>query len=192
MSTGYRGLTCGFAGGIIRAGSTVTAAAAELGITSTPWPMRRVEIDQAILIGPALDRRWGDGGTRRHGPFGLIICRTGHGAWPGGQLRADPWHVGWISRCPLTESWHEITVRPSDANDGQAASIVPLADYGVANFEGASMTDHSNQSGGFISSAWPSFYQVTQSDNPRTGTILASPGSLYGGQAYSNTWHAAN
>lgn len=26
----------------------VTAAAAELGITSTPWPMRRVEIDQAI------------------------------------------------------------------------------------------------------------------------------------------------
>jgi hypothetical protein len=26
----------------------VTSAAAELGITSTPWPMRRVEIDQAI------------------------------------------------------------------------------------------------------------------------------------------------
>jgi len=26
----------------------VAAAAAELGITTTPWPMRRVEIDQAI------------------------------------------------------------------------------------------------------------------------------------------------
>ena len=26
----------------------VTAATAELGITTTPWPMRRVEIDQAI------------------------------------------------------------------------------------------------------------------------------------------------
>ena len=26
----------------------VTSAAAELGITSTPWPMRRVEIDQVI------------------------------------------------------------------------------------------------------------------------------------------------
>jgi hypothetical protein len=101
------------------------------------------------------------------------------------------WEPCAASSC-LNSSAEVISSAPSDANDGQPASILSLADYGVANFEGASMTDHGNQSGGFISSAWPQFFQVTQSDNPQTGTILASPGSLYGGQAYSNTWHAAN
>jgi hypothetical protein len=60
----------------------------------------------------------------------------------------------------------------------------------MANFEGASMTDHSNQSGGFISSAWPSFDQAFQASD-QTGS-LATAGTLYGGQAYSNTWKAAS
>ena len=101
------------------------------------------------------------------------------------------WEPCAASSC-LNSSAEVISSAPSDANDGQVASILPLADYGMANFEGVSMTDHGNQSGGFISSAWPTFYQVTQSGSPQTGTILATPGPLYGGQAYSNTWQAAN
>ena len=100
------------------------------------------------------------------------------------------WEPCAASSC-LNSSAEVISSAPSGANDGQATSILPLADYGVANFEGASLTDHSNQSGGFVSSAWPMFFQVSQSEAGPPGGYLAIPGSLYGGQAYSNTWHAA-
>ena len=99
------------------------------------------------------------------------------------------WEPCAASSC-LNSSAEVVSSAPSGASDGQPASILPMADYGMANFEGASMTDHSNQSGGFISSAWPSFDLAYQGSD-QTGS-LATAGTLYGGQAYSNTWKAAS
>lgn len=99
------------------------------------------------------------------------------------------WEPCAASSC-LNSSAEVVSSAPSGADDGQPASILPMADYGMANFEGASMTDHSNQSGGFISSAWPTFDQAFQASDQTGG--LATAGTLYGGQAYSNTWKAAS
>lgn len=100
------------------------------------------------------------------------------------------WEPCAASTC-LNSSAEVMSSAPSQASDGKASSVLPLADYGAANFEGASMTDHSRQSGGFISSAWPTFYQTVQA-SVSSGAVLATPGSLYGGQAFSNAWRHAS
>jgi hypothetical protein len=99
------------------------------------------------------------------------------------------WQPCAASAC-LNSSAEVMSSASSGANDGKGASILPLADYGAGNFEGASLTDHSNQSGGFISSAWPTIYELTQIS--AGGTMLATSGSLYGGQAFSDAWKAAS
>ena len=95
------------------------------------------------------------------------------------------WRSCAASKC-LNTSAEVISSAPSDASNGLASSILPLADYGAANFEGARITNQRGHAGGFISRAWPIFFQVTQ-QKLSSGVTLATPGPLYGGQAFANT-----
>jgi hypothetical protein len=79
---------------------------------------------------------------------------------------------------------------PSTSNDGAIDSILPLADYGVANFEGSRVTNQAGASGSFVSTDWPEFWQYTEQGV--TSPTMATPGTLYGYQSFANTWVAAS
>lgn len=104
--------------------------------------------------------------------------------------RFSLWRSCAAPRC-LNTSAEVISSAPSDANNGLADSILPIADYGAANFVGARITNQRGQAGGFISRAWPIFWQVNQ-EGLSSGHTLAAPGPLYGGQAFANTWQRAS
>jgi hypothetical protein len=65
------------------------------------------------------------------------------------------------------------------------SGVLPLADYGVEHYANIAVTDKSAQRGGISSSNW-NHYKIIQSNGG--GQTLASPGSLVGGNAFSNTW----
>jgi hypothetical protein len=104
--------------------------------------------------------------------------------------RFSLWRSCAAPKC-LNTSAEVISSAPSDAHNGLASSILPLADYGAANFEGARITNQRGQAGGFTSTAWPVFFQVSQ-QGLSSGRNLATPGPLYGGQAFANTWQHAS
>ena len=67
-------------------------------------------------------------------------------------------------------------------------ATVPLADYGISNYENIAVTDRSGQRASFTSSYWVNT-EVEQLDS--TGTsVVSAPGPLFGGQAFSAFWSA--
>jgi hypothetical protein len=78
-----------------------------------------------------------------------------------------------------------ITEAPSDAS----GDVLPLADYGIVNYENLAVTDRSGQRAGFTSSDWKNtvVYQENASDQ-----ILSTPSSLFGGLAFMNDWERAS
>jgi hypothetical protein len=91
----------------------------------------------------------------------------------------------------LNTSAEVVSVAPSDSSNGAGSSILPLADYGAANFVGASVTEQNGQTAGFLISSSAIANQITQV-SATTNDILATPSTLYGGEAFSNTWDAAS
>jgi hypothetical protein len=68
------------------------------------------------------------------------------------------------------------------------SATLPLADYGISNFENIAVTDRSNQKASFVSSNWVNT-AVEQLNS--TGTaVVSEPGPLFGGQAFSTYWYA--
>jgi hypothetical protein len=65
-----------------------------------------------------------------------------------------------------------------------SGSVLPLADYGLESFVNIKVHDKSDQKGGISSSNWKhdKIIQASSTD------ILATPSSLYGSHAFSNTW----
>jgi hypothetical protein len=63
--------------------------------------------------------------------------------------------------------------------------ILPLSDYGIINYESIVITSKSGHSGGVNSSAWRSD-KIIQT---RAGHTVASPSALFGGRAFTSTWH---
>jgi hypothetical protein len=67
-------------------------------------------------------------------------------------------------------------------------ATLPLADYGISNYENVAVTDRSGQRAAFTSSDWVNT-EVEQLDS--TGTsVVSAPGPLFGGQAFSSFWSA--
>lgn len=62
--------------------------------------------------------------------------------------------------------------------------ILPLADYGIESFVNVKIHDKSDQKGGIRSSNWK-HAKIIQANTTDT---LATPSSLYGSHAFSNTW----
>jgi hypothetical protein len=83
------------------------------------------------------------------------------------------------------------SLAPSHSSNGAGSSILPLADYGAANFVGATATEQSGQTTGFLISSSVFADQLSQV-SATTYHTLAEPSPLYGGEAFSNTWVAAS
>jgi Peptidase A4 family len=67
-----------------------------------------------------------------------------------------------------------------------SGGILPLADYGIESFVNVKIHDKSDQKGGIRSSNW-NHAKIIQS-SASTGDLLASPSTLFGSHAFSNTW----
>ena len=68
------------------------------------------------------------------------------------------------------------------------SATLPLADYGISNYENIAVTDRSGQRSSFTSSAWVNTV-IQQLDSTGT-TVVSAPGPLFGGQAFSSYWYA--
>jgi Peptidase A4 family len=95
------------------------------------------------------------------------------------------WQKCGASSCK-NSSAEVITEAPSDSTTG---AVLPVADYGLANFENVAITDRAGQRAGVTSSNWIST-EVLQVNS--AGTVLQQPGSLYGGAAFTDTWKRAS
>jgi Peptidase A4 family len=68
------------------------------------------------------------------------------------------------------------------------AGSFPLADYGISNFENIGIVDHAGQKGGFSSADWKNVKAVQVNS---LHAILQTPGSVFGGAAFSSYWRKA-
>jgi hypothetical protein len=82
----------------------------------------------------------------------------------------------------LNSSAEVVTSIPSDARGVKQSNILPLVDYGTANFEQIFVTNGQNQEGGFSSTTWENHEALLV--NPATLAPLAGTGTLYAGQAF--------
>jgi hypothetical protein len=85
-----------------------------------------------------------------------------------------------VATC-LNSSAEVITEAPAIGS-----ATLPLADYGISNFENIALTDKSGQRSGFTSTAWVNT-EVDQLDSTGT-TVVSTPGTLFGGAAFSTYW----
>ena len=67
-------------------------------------------------------------------------------------------------------------------------ATLPLADYGISNYENIAITDRSGQRASFSTANWVNT-EVQQLDSTST-TVVSTPGPLFGGQAFSSYWYA--
>jgi hypothetical protein len=74
----------------------------------------------------------------------------------------------------------------SEAPTNSSGNVVPLSDYGIINYESIQVTSKSGHSGGITSSLWNSD-KIIQTD--LGGHTLATPSALFGGRAFTSTWH---
>lgn len=100
-----------------------------------------------------------------------------------GQSFNTPWEKCGASSC-ANSSAEVITEAPSGT-----AGILPLADYGISNYENIAMTDKAGQRAGITSTNWKSTDVVQENSS---NAILSTPGPLFGGQAFSTFWKAAS
>lgn len=91
----------------------------------------------------------------------------------------------------LNTSAEVVSLAPSESSNGAGSSILPLADYGAANFVGANVTEQSGSTVGFLISSSTIADQFTQVSTS-TADILATTSTLYGGEAFSTTWDDAS
>jgi hypothetical protein len=101
-----------------------------------------------------------------------------------GQSFNTPWEKCGASSC-ANSSAEVITEAPTGTS-----GILPLADYGISNFENIAMTDKAGQRAGITSSNWKSTDVVMQ--NSAQTADLSTAGPLFGGEAFSTFWKAAS
>jgi hypothetical protein len=118
--------------------------------------------------------------TAAEGPYNFTLTDV-----TTGQGFNTPWESCGASSC-LNSSAEVITEAPTD---GTTSSVLPLADYGISNYENIAMTDKAGQRAGITSSAWKSTEVVQENSS---GSILSTPGPLFGGEAFSTFWKAAS
>jgi hypothetical protein len=113
-----------------------------------------------------------------HGQYHLVLTdvtrRTGFSVWRGCGAR----------KC-RNSSAEVISEAPSNFG------VLPLADYGITTFAGIGVTDLAGRHGGIRSARWRRA-RIIQVGSGRHPKLLAGPGTLFGGGAFSNSWHRAS
>jgi hypothetical protein len=117
-------------------------------------------------------------GSSHHDMYNIVLkdVTSGHGFNLWESCGASSGH-----KC-LNASAEVISEAPSSTT-----GILPLADYGIMNYVNIGVTDKSGQKGGITSSNWKDD-EIIQVSQPKGTATLATPGSLFGSQAFSNTW----
>ncbi|HEY2553533.1 MAG TPA: G1 family glutamic endopeptidase [Streptosporangiaceae bacterium] len=109
-----------------------------------------------------------------HNQYNLVVRDVTTGK------RLNVWKKCGASTCQ-NSSAEIISEAPTGAN-----GVLPLSDYGIINYESIKITDKAGQSGGVSSSLWSSD-KIIESDS--AGHTLATPSALFGGRAFTSTWH---
>lgn len=78
----------------------------------------------------------------------------------------------------------------TEAPSSSAGAILPLADFGQANYEAIQVTSRNGTRGAMTSNGLWTTDVLDMVGS--TGNTLAAPGPAYAGQAFQNTWHAAS
>jgi len=92
-------------------------------------------------------------------------------------------------RCPRGATCQNSSAEVITEDPGQAAPVVNLADYGMANFTGATVTSANGMHGSLsANSVWKSSKIVMQNAGKQ---VMSLPSSLFGGRAFNVTWKAA-
>jgi hypothetical protein len=121
--------------------------------------------------------RYAAGRGAHHGQYHLVLKdvtrRTGFSVWRGCGAK----------KC-RNSSAEVISEAPSNFG------VLPLADYGITTFASIGVTDLAGQHGGIRSAQWRRA-RIIQVGSGRHPAVLAGPGALFGGGAFSNSWHRA-
>ena len=78
----------------------------------------------------------------------------------------------------------------TEAPSSSTGAILPLVDFGQANYEAIQVTSRNGTHGSLISNGIWTTDSLTMVNSG--GMVLAQPGPVYGGQAFQDTWHAAS
>jgi hypothetical protein len=78
----------------------------------------------------------------------------------------------------------------AEAPSSSTGAVLPLVDFGQANYEAIAVTSRNGTHGSLISNGLWTADSITMVNG--SGKVLAQPGPAYGGQAFQDTWRAAS
>jgi Peptidase A4 family len=78
----------------------------------------------------------------------------------------------------------------AEAPSSSSGAVLPLADFGQGNFEAVQVTSRNGMHGALASNSLWTTDSLTMVNSTGSAT-LAAPGPVFGGQAFQDTWHAA-
>jgi hypothetical protein len=100
-------------------------------------------------------------------------------------------NIATVQACPSGSTCRNRSAEViAEAPSSASGSILPLADFGQANFEAVQVTSRNGTHGTLTSNSLWTADSLTMVDSTGSKT-LAAPGPAYGGQAFQQTWHAA-
>jgi Peptidase A4 family len=95
-------------------------------------------------------------------------------------------HVDLVKSCAaaacLNSSAEVVTSLPSKARGVNQSNILPVANYGTANFEQIGVANSQNQTGGFSATTWENHEAIM--GGPSSTEPVAGTGTLYAGEAF--------
>ncbi len=93
-------------------------------------------------------------------------------------------------RCPSGSTCHNSSAEVITEDLGRAEPVVNLADFGMDNITGASVTSGSGKHGTLTASKLWTSSEIVMRD--RAGAVMDKPSHLYGGQAFNVAWRSAS
>jgi hypothetical protein len=100
-------------------------------------------------------------------------------------------NIATVQACPSGSTCRNRSAEViAEAPSSASGSILPLADFGQANFEAVQVTSRNGTHGTLTSNSLWTADSLTMVNSTGTAT-LAAPGPAYAGQAFQDTWRAA-
>ncbi|HVB41533.1 MAG TPA: G1 family glutamic endopeptidase [Streptosporangiaceae bacterium] len=92
--------------------------------------------------------------------------------------------------CPSGSTCRNASAEVITQDPGAGAPVIDLADYGMTNCTGVRMTSRNGTHGTLSTSPLWKSTEVVMADT--ANTVMSQPSALYGGQAFSDTWHSSS
>lgn len=98
--------------------------------------------------------------------------------------------LGESATCPASFTCRNASAEVITGAPGEGPPMDNLADFGMSNFTGATVTSRNGTKGTLAASNLWTSSEVTMANN--SGTDLATPSALEGGQAFNVTWKSSS